>query len=66
MINKICSILDRRAFLVWPWEDPKNNNFGKDYVLGCPSPGAIGKRRRAAMKKAEQIMELLNHPGDGK
>jgi hypothetical protein len=59
MIDKIAAILDRRAMMVWPWENPKSEYFGKDYVPRRPSPKAIEKRRRAARKKAREILKLF-------
>jgi len=59
MIDAIAAILDRRAFLLYPWENPESEHFGKDYVSRCCSPGAIRKRRRVAREKAEKIMELF-------
>ena len=59
MIHKIAAILDKRAFMIWPWENPKSEHFGKDYVTGYSTRQSIEKRRRAARRKAVLILELL-------
>lgn len=64
MIDKIAAILDHRAFLLYPWENPESEYYGAAYVTRYTHPSAIAKRRKAALKKAVLIMELFQTNGD--
>lgn len=58
-VKRVCKVLDRRTFMLWPWENPKSEHFGKDYVFGFSAPKAIGKRRRITEKKAKAAIKAM-------